>query len=132
MEILTPASFRLLWLVPLVAAGLIGSGARACADGGARGPLTPGPSPAGGEGRRFDGNKEIEKLLEPVREKHKVPGLVAGIVDDTGLTIAGAVGIRKSGSPEPMTVNDKLHLGSDTKAITAMLLATLVEESMLT
>jgi CubicO group peptidase (beta-lactamase class C family)/dienelactone hydrolase len=76
-------------------------------------------------------DKEIEKLLEPILEKHQVPGLVAGIVKRSGLSAVGAVGLRKTGSPEPITVNDKLHIGSDTKAMTATQIALLVEGSKL-
>jgi CubicO group peptidase (beta-lactamase class C family)/dienelactone hydrolase len=73
----------------------------------------------------------IAALLEPIREKYKVPGLVAGIVQGDRLIAAGAVGLRKNGSTESITIHDKLHLGSDTKAMTATLLAILVEESQL-
>lgn len=76
-------------------------------------------------------DKEIEKLLEPIREKQQVPGLVAGVVKRNGLSAVGAAGLRKAGSPEPITVNDKLHIGSDTKAMTATQIALLVEQSKL-
>jgi len=73
----------------------------------------------------------IEALLVPICETHKVPGLIAGIVDANGIVSAGVTGIRKFWSPEKMTVNDLVHLGSDTKAMTATLIATLVEEKRL-
>src|SRR5262245_14629926 len=43
---------------------------------------------------------EIEQRLALIREKHKVPGLVAGIVRGDKLTAAGATGIRKLESSE--------------------------------
>ena|GEM_PF-208056 len=73
---------------------------------------------------------ELEKILAPIREKHKVPGLVAGILEGDKLT-AAAVGVRKAGAPEPITVNDKLHLGSNTKSMTATRIGLLVEEGKL-
>ncbi len=73
----------------------------------------------------------IESLLAPIREKHQVPGLIAGVVGPQGLTTVGAVGVRKLGSPEPMLVTDSIHIGSDTKAMTATLLAMLVEQGKL-
>ena len=76
-------------------------------------------------------NPDIELLLEPVRQKYQVPGIVAGIVENDRLIVAGAVGLRKHGSPVAITVNDDLHLGSNTKAMTATLLALLVEENKL-
>ena len=76
-------------------------------------------------------SKEIESRLEPLLSKHKVPGIVAGIVENGEFTAAGGVGLRKIGSPEAMTVNDKLHLGSNTKAMTATLIALLIERKLL-
>ena len=76
-------------------------------------------------------DKEIETLLTPILEKHKVPGIVAGVVEPQGLTAVGAVGLRKIGSGELVTVNDKVHLGSNTKAMTATRIAMLVEEAKL-
>jgi CubicO group peptidase (beta-lactamase class C family) len=47
------------------------------------------------------------------------------------LSAVGAVGVRKYGTDTPVTINDQFHLGSDTKAMTATMLATLVEEGKL-
>lgn len=76
-------------------------------------------------------DKAIESLLEPIREKHKAPGLIAAVVGPHGLTDIGVVGVRKLGSPEAMLVSDKIHIGSDTKSMTATRLAMLVEEGKL-
>ncbi|MSR59748.1 MAG: class A beta-lactamase-related serine hydrolase [Planctomycetaceae bacterium] len=76
-------------------------------------------------------DQRIEALLAPILEKHKVPGLVAGIVKDDALIAAGAVGDRKAGTGPALRVNDKLHLGSCTKAMTATCIAGLVEKSKL-
>ncbi len=76
-------------------------------------------------------DKQINALLDPIREKHKVPALFAGIVSEKGLSRGGAVGIRKLGAPERVTLNDTLHIGSNTKAMTATLIGELVEEQKL-
>jgi CubicO group peptidase (beta-lactamase class C family) len=39
--------------------------------------------------------------------------------------------VRKHGTDTPVTVDDQFHLGSDTRAMTATMLATLVEERKL-
>ena len=39
-----------------------------------------------------------------------------------------AAGVRKQGSPEKFTINDLVHIGSNTKAMTSTMLATLVED----
>ncbi|MBS0266004.1 MAG: serine hydrolase [Planctomycetes bacterium] len=86
---------------------------------------------AGAEPVAATSDGELEKLLEPIRAEHKSPGLVAGIVGRTGLVKVAAVGLRKAGAPERLTVNDRFHLGSDTKAMTATHLALLVEQGKL-
>jgi CubicO group peptidase (beta-lactamase class C family) len=60
-----------------------------------------------------------------------LPALAAAIVTSKALIASGAVGVRKYGTHSPVTVNDQFHLGSDTKAVTATMLATLVEEGKL-
>jgi CubicO group peptidase (beta-lactamase class C family) len=74
---------------------------------------------------------EVNALLAPVREKHKVPALAAAVVSSKGLVAVGAVGVRKLGGPPAVTVDDQFHIGSDTKAMTAALIAGLVEEGKL-
>ncbi len=73
----------------------------------------------------------LDALLAPIRDKRKLPGLVAAIVQGDEVVAIGAAGLRKLGSPEPITIDDKLHLGSCTKAMTATMLARLVERKQL-
>jgi CubicO group peptidase (beta-lactamase class C family) len=87
-------------------------------------PLLAGEPPAGAD-------KEVNALLEPIRDKYKMPGLVAALVRGDRVLALGAVGVRKHGSPEPITVHDQIHIGSCTKAMTATLLALLVQEKKL-
>ncbi len=74
---------------------------------------------------------EINALLTPLREKYKLPALAATVVRGKGLVAVGAVGVRKRGDDTTVTVNDQFHLGSDTKALTATLIAGLVEDGKL-
>jgi len=75
--------------------------------------------------------ENLNSLLEPIRQRYDLPALAGAIVTSQGLTAVGAVGMRKYGSDTPVTVDDQFHLGSDTKAMTATMLATLVEEGKL-
>jgi CubicO group peptidase (beta-lactamase class C family) len=75
-------------------------------------------------------DERLARLLAPIRDEHHLPGLIGAILTDHRLAI-GAVGVRKLGSPEPIRVTDRMHLGSNTKAMTATLLGTLVEEGKL-
>jgi len=78
-------------------------------------------------GSRVQADPQINALLEPIRKKHGVPALAAAIVSDRGLVVIGAVGVRKHGEDAEVTVEDKFHLGSDTKAMTATVIACLVQ-----
>lgn len=75
--------------------------------------------------------RDVSGLLAPIREAYKVPGIVAAVVSADGLVARGADGIRKRGSPEKITIADRFHIGSCTKAFTATLAGTFVEEGKL-
>ena len=68
-------------------------------------------------------------LTGPVEEGWP-PGLLAAVIDEDGVLAIGAAGLRKRGSPEEMTVNDLVHIGSNTKAMTCTMLAVLVEDGV--
>jgi CubicO group peptidase (beta-lactamase class C family) len=75
--------------------------------------------------------ENLRDLLEPIRKQHDLPALAGAIVTSKGLQAIGVVGVRKYGTDIATTVDDQFHLGSDTKAMTATLLAMLVEEGKL-
>jgi CubicO group peptidase (beta-lactamase class C family) len=76
---------------------------------------------------------DLTPVLAPILEKHQeMPGLLAAIVDGERISAIGAVGVRKAGAPERMTANDVIHLGSDTKAMTATLIGKLIQNKRLT
>ena len=74
---------------------------------------------------------ELDAVLEPIRAKAGVPALTAAAYRGGKLLGRGAVGTRKQGGEEAVTLDDRWHLGSDTKAMTATLAAILVEEGLL-
>jgi CubicO group peptidase (beta-lactamase class C family) len=71
---------------------------------------------------------DMATLLEKIRADHKLPALAAAVVRGTNIVSVGAVGVRKLGSPEKVTVEDKFHIGSCTKSMTATLAALMVED----
>ena len=73
----------------------------------------------------------LDAVLEPVRAEHALPALAAAVVKAGVIVAAGAVGERALGSGVPVTLDDRFHIGSDTKAMTATLAAMLVEEGRL-
>lgn len=73
----------------------------------------------------------LDALLDPIRTKYALPSLAAAVVKNGKLVAVGAVGVRVAGTAISVTVDDRYHLGSDTKAMTAMLAGMMVEEGKL-
>lgn len=87
---------------------------------------------AGGENE--DGGEPLDPLavgLEALRAQHGLPALAALEIRDGEVKRQGAVGLRRSDGEEPVSLDDRWHLGSCTKAMTAALLALVAEEGAL-
>lgn len=74
---------------------------------------------------------DLEKQLETLRDAYVIPGISAAIYRDGQLVEHAVSGIRKVGSPDLIAREDKFHLGSCTKSMTATLAATFVEDGKL-
>src|SRR2546430_10229294 len=70
-------------------------------------------------------------LLATQRESNGLPAIAAGVMKEGRLLALGAAGVRKAGTDAVVTRDDKFHIGSDTKAMTATLAAMLVGEGKL-
>lgn len=70
----------------------------------------------------------VGDVLDAIRAQERVPSLAAAVVKGGRLIAQGAVGVRRLGGSQRVTVDDKYHLGSNTKAMTATLLGVLVDE----
>ena len=70
-------------------------------------------------------------MLEPIRAAHHLPALGGAIVTSGGLVTSGVTGVRKLGAEPRASVDDLWHLGSDTKAMTATMIAMLVQRGRL-
>ena len=77
------------------------------------------------------GDQAVTDALTPIRQQYHVPAIAGAIVTSKGLDVCGVVGVRKSGTGIPASLNDQWHLGSDTKAMTATLVGRLVEQGRL-
>jgi CubicO group peptidase (beta-lactamase class C family) len=73
----------------------------------------------------------VDSVLAAERERSAVPAMVGAVIRADGIEAVGAVGVRRLGAPEPVTADDRFHLGSNVKAMTATMLATLVEDGTL-
>lgn len=74
---------------------------------------------------------DLGSVLEPIRQETGVPCLAAAVTSATELIALGATGTRLWGQEVAATGDDKFHLGSCTKAMTADLIGMLVEEGRL-
>jgi CubicO group peptidase (beta-lactamase class C family) len=102
---------RIRWLLYLVSFALIVSaGVRA------QSPTTP---------------DSISALLETSRVLHHIPALAMVATRSDVVLETAAVGVRRDGRPDLVTAADRFHIGSDVKAMTATMLATLVEGGQL-
>lgn len=63
--------------------------------------------------------------------KYELPALAAVVVKNGEFLATGAVGSRRAGTKIGITLKDRFHIGSDTKAMTALLAAMMVEEGKL-
>ncbi len=62
---------------------------------------------------------------------YNLPSIAAAVVKNGKTVGVGAVGTRRHGANIPVTINDRYHIGSNTKAMTAVLAAIMVEEGKL-
>ena len=74
-------------------------------------------------------NKNVS-ALETIRTKYHLPALAIG-QGKPGTFASLAVGVRKQGDPTPALDTDIYHLGSNTKAMVATLLAILIQDGQL-
>jgi len=73
----------------------------------------------------------LRQTLASARAKHPVPAIAALIMKDGRVVAEAAVGVRALGRPEPVSMDDRWHLGSDTKAFTSTMIARLVEQGIM-
>ena len=83
-------------------------------------------------GKDDSGNRILKGLFDTTLQetvaKHNIPGVSLALVSPDGIIYAGTRGVRKMGKSKPMQVSDPLHVGSNTKAVTAYLAAILVQQ----
>lgn len=108
---------------------------QASGDGSAQGESAPIGS--AGAGRMISGlpgsvrDALLDARLEEVLRLSGIPGAVGAIVQLGTATRVGVAGVRKAGNEAFMTADDLVHIGSDTKAMTAVLVARLVQQGKL-
>jgi CubicO group peptidase (beta-lactamase class C family) len=74
---------------------------------------------------------EIDPLLAKALQDPSVPAIAALVIRDGKVAEQGVRGVRALGSPAPAGLQDVWHIGSDAKAMTATMVARLVERGIL-
>lgn len=76
---------------------------------------------------------DIVALLRGVRERHGQPAMAAAVFSSDRTIEVGAVGVTRGDREDArgVTVDDPFHIGSCTKAVTAAMIATLVQDNVL-
>lgn len=75
--------------------------------------------------------KSLNSTLDPYLKEFGLPALAAAVFKNGEIIAAGAVGTRRAGENIPVTIDDKFHLGSDSKAFTALLAGMYVQAGKL-
>ena len=78
-----------------------------------------------------DYQAHLEARVARLQDDTGLTGAVAAVMTDGRLVGAAASGERRRGSGIPVTVDDRWHIGSITKSITATLLAVLEDDGLL-
>lgn len=116
-------------LSSILTAALILPGLASCGGGDeAAEPLPIPPAPAAGQ----IGDGRLPELLEWARASQLLPAMGIVFVQGGQIVEQAVVGRRSETLNVPVTVSDRWHLGSLTKAMTSTLAAELVEQSVIT
>jgi hypothetical protein len=75
---------------------------------------------------------ELEAYITTAMTRFQIPGVAVSIVQDDQLVYAQGFGVRQAGQPEPVTPATLMLIGSATKSMTTMMMASLVEDGLLT
>jgi len=78
-----------------------------------------------------DPDAVLAAILEEARAKHDVPAAAAWVSRRGEKAAVAAVGLRRVGGTERVTLDDRFHLGSVSKSLNATLIGTLVDEGRL-
>ncbi len=75
--------------------------------------------------------RSLEDILQAYRGAYGLPALAAAVVRSDGVEEVAAVGVRRLGFGNGVTLGDRFHIGSDTKAMVATVAGSLVEDGAL-
>ena len=88
---------------------------------------------AGRTAHKLDGVRlqQIATFVEAMREEFDVPGVAIGIVQDGKVVMSRGFGVREQGKPDPVGGDTRFMIASNTKALSTLMLAKLVDAGKL-
>lgn len=72
--------------------------------------------------------QQLADFIEQMRKDFEVPGVAIGIVQDGKVVMSRGFGVRMLDKPEPVDGDTRFMIASNTKALTTLMLAKLVEQ----
>ena len=75
--------------------------------------------------------EDLPDYLEETLQELQAPGLRVMVVRDGRVRLDEARGIRLAGTESSLSTSDRFHLGSNTKAMTALMVAGLIEDGIM-
>lgn len=73
----------------------------------------------------------LKQYLREYREEYGIPGIAAVVLTSESILYVGVDGLRKLGAPDSIQLDDRFHVGSNTKAMTGFVAAVLVEKGLI-
>jgi CubicO group peptidase (beta-lactamase class C family) len=73
----------------------------------------------------------LDSQLQPYLQQYSLPAVAAAVAKNGVIVAAGKAGTRRVGYDSPVTIDDRFHIGSDSKAFTALLAGEYVESGKL-
>ena len=78
----------------------------------------------------FEIKKTLHKL-DSIRIRFDIPAVAFGVVRDDSILLQGAIGVREINTNDSITIYDKFHIGSDSKALTSFIAGKLVDNGLI-
>ena len=76
--------------------------------------------------------EQFQALFDATRQESHIPGMAGIVLTSEEILFRGVSGVRKLGSEDSITLDDRFHIGSNAKAMTAFLAGVLVDRGQLT
>lgn len=93
--------------------------------------MRPGRAPKVQQGSRYGTWNTAKQLLENIVATESIPGISLVTISNGRIDHSAVAGIREVGQASPIGKNDRFHIGSITKSMTATLVGKLIEDKQL-